>query len=159
MAAALSWITLTVATDEWFSLPGHLLVLAGAGVAAACAVGRWWPNRKILSATSSALLRGLGTAVVATGGAFLWLHNKGDLAWSRPLVVVVLTAVAVVTSLWSVTGPGRSVVTGMASGLLAGIVVCAFPQPLCGVGAVLALYGALVVETVLLTWWFPRASS
>ncbi|MFJ8961856.1 hypothetical protein ACIRG5_20950 [Lentzea sp. NPDC102401] len=159
VAAALSWITLTVATDRWFSQPGHLLVLAGAAVAASCAGWRWWPNRKRPAATSSALLRGLGTGVVAIGGAFLWMHYNGDLAWSRPFVVVILTAVAVVTSLWSVTGAGRSVVTGTASGLLAGAVIWAFPQPLNGIGAVLALYGALVVETVLLTRWFPKASS
>jgi hypothetical protein len=159
VASALGWITLTVATDSWFSRPGHVLVILGALVASACAIWRWLPKREKFWPTVFAALRGLVTVGVAAGGAYLWLRYGVDLlhlTWLRPLVVVALTVVAVMTSLWSVTEPWRSAVIGMASGLFAGVVVHAFDQPLNGGGAVLALYGALVVETALLTRWFPK---
>lgn len=160
-AAALGWITLTVATNDWFSWPGHLLVASGAVVASGCAVVRWWPKRKSLWQTTLAVLRGLLTAGVAALGVYLWLEygaGYGQVMLLRPLLVVVLTVVAVVTSLWSVT-KGRSLVIGMESGLVAGLVILPFEQPFSGGWAVLALYGALAVETVLLTYWFPEAKT
>nr|WP_246292531.1 DUF3376 domain-containing protein [Lentzea indica] len=160
VAAALGWITLTVATDARFSWPGHLLVVLGAGVAAACALLRWWPKKNVRT-TVLTLLRGLFTVGVAAGGAYLWLRFGAELTWLRPLVVMALTGVAVVTSLWSVTEAWRSLAIGMASGLFAGVVVGAViwlsSEPLNGVVAALAMYGALAVETVLLTRWFPAA--
>ena len=161
VAAALSWITLTVATNAPFSRPGHVLVALGAVVASSGAVLRWWPKKKAGTALL-ALLRGLLTAGVAAAGAYLWLRfgvELNGLTWLRPLVVVVLTGVAVTTSLWSVTGRLRSLVIGAASGFFAGAVIFWWPQPLGGSGATLALYGALAVETVLLTRWFPKASA
>jgi hypothetical protein len=161
VAAALSWITLTVATNTPVSRPGHVLVALGAAVASSGAVLRWWPRKKA-GAALLAILRGLLTAGVAAGGAYLWLRfgvELSGLTWFRPLVVVALTGVAVMTSLWSVTEAWRSFVIGAASGLFAGAVIFWSPQPLNGIAAALALYGALAVETFLLTRWFPKASA
>ncbi|WP_433261758.1 DUF3376 domain-containing protein [Actinosynnema sp. CS-041913] len=169
-AAALCWIAVTVATDDGFSRPAHVLVALGSGVAVGCAVWRWWPHRRSPWATVRAVLVGVVTVAAVVAGVVGWLGFVPEgVREFRSVFVGLLTGFAVLTSLWSVAGFGlagggsrwrRVFLIGSLPALLAAVLTFGFQwvaDPLGPWPAMLVVYLALALETSLLTKRFPDA--
>ncbi|RSN07029.1 hypothetical protein DMC63_36015 [Streptomyces sp. WAC 05977] len=172
-AGLLAWGAVSVATDEWFSMPGHLFLTIGIGFA-----GGYFCWHYLTDKGGTTPFRRVATFAL---GSLLYLLLRGaDLPrefgpWARSVWVGVLSASSVLVSLWGVTaisirsGRGRRLtflgLTVLIPALLASTLtalasVLFWPgDPLTGWAAAGILYATIAWETIMLTRYFPDPPS
>ncbi|OXM51305.1 DUF3376 domain-containing protein [Amycolatopsis alba] len=174
VAGLLAWAAVSVGTDSWFSMPGHLFLAIGVGFAGGYFCWHYLPDhdgttpfRRVAAFAVGTFLFLLGLGLVLRGVESPFALGR----WQRAAFVGGFSALSVLVSLWGVTavwirtGLWRRltfvVLTALVPALLAASLtalsaVVLWPgEPLTGWMAAGTLYLTIAGETLMLTRFFP----
>lgn len=177
LSSIFSWWAVAVATDSWFSTPTHYFVATGSAASMGYIAWHYWTTRSGRARRWLVIWTMIGTfAGLVTLGFFLrgWVSVPfGDESWRSFAALALLSALAVLASVWGVLGRriksrrlrrfGFIVVVTITPGLtvaLATYLITQYtrwdPWPIGSWWATFVLYLTLAAETVVLTFFYPK---